>query len=247
MASKTSPRPSREAPGLGVVVLTSAITSAVVCSAILFGTGLGGTVFSDPITVRDLTGMSRESAAALLESQGLRLVVAGEQHDDAVPVGQICQQQPLPDSQLRRGDAVTVMTSLGEEQVVVPDLTGRPLDVARRALPRARLRVGAIERGGEGEPNTVVSTRPEAGEEVSPGSRVVIVATPERRLVAVPDVVGRSIREARETVTAAGLTVGRVRRRFDGDRPAFRILSQTPEAGTEVEPGAEVELVMNEE
>jgi beta-lactam-binding protein with PASTA domain len=34
---------------------------------------------------------------------------------------------------------------------------------------------------------------------------------------------------------------------FNGDRPPYIVLSQSPAAGTEVEPGSEVELVINEE
>lgn len=229
-------------------MLVSAVTSAVVSAAILFGTGVGTSMLSsETVVVPDLRGLSHDSALTRLAPLRLRLVVAGEQHDPEIAENAICQQQPRPGSQLLTAEAISVHTSLGQPLVEVPDVTGRTVAEALRLLDGAGLRAGSVDRTGTGSADTVVSTHPEPAELIARGAHVDLVAVPERRLVSVPSVVGESIRQARELIVNADLSIGRIRTRFDDRQPPFITLSQDPEAGSQVEPGTDVDLVRNEE
>lgn len=234
-------------PGLGTVVIVSAITSAVVSGGIMLGVQSGATLLEPPQPVPDVIGMTPAGAGALLQDQGLTLMVDGETHDPDVEVGMVCSQEPLSGSQLERGQVVHVQTSLGPEPVRVPRISGRTVSEASDAIEAAGLSVGEITREeGDGQPDTVVRTEPAGGDRVEPGSSVALVALPATRMIEVPEVVGHSIRRARSAIEEAGLTVGEETHRFDDLRGPYIILEQDPEAGAEAPEGSAVDLVINE-
>lgn len=233
--------------GLGTVIVVSAITSALVSAGVVIAIREGWG-FETEEEVPELVGLSIDAARGVLDARGLRLVQRGERHDESIAAGLIAEQQPGARSIVPSGTEVTVLLSLGEDLVAVPDVIGVSPTPARARLINAGLQVAEeLRSGGEGEPNTVSSTTPSAGERVARGTEVVLTVVPIVTMIAVPDLTGTTSRVARETIEQAGLTVGRVRTAFDDRRPPFVVLRQTPAAGTEVEPGAEVELVVNEE
>jgi hypothetical protein len=69
-------------------------------------------------------------------------------------------QTPAPDARVNRGTKVDLVHSL--RPVVVPDLIGKSLDVAEKALRDNQLRVGAIDKETRQgiKPNTVLNEFP---------------------------------------------------------------------------------------
>lgn len=238
---------TERAPGLGTVIFVSTLTSAIVSTATVFGLGVGGSLVHAETDVPTLVGLAPDAARGVLEARSLRLVVRDERHDRDAREGEILEQQPRPGSRIEKGSEVTVVLSLGPAPVEVPAVVGQPLSEARARLETVGLVLGQVSEGGEGPPGTVASASPGEGTRLSVGGRVDLVVVPEPTRIAVPEVTGISARRARTAITEAGLSVGRVRYRFNGDRPAFIVLGQSPEAGSEVDPGQAVDLVVNEE
>ena len=119
--------------------------------------------------------------------------------------------------------------------VVVPSVLGRTPAEATKILRGAELVVGVIT----GEGNQVEDQDPDAGVEVDPGTPVDLqLASEEPDVVVVPDVVEMSAEEAEATIVDAGLRLGRL----SGEGEIVQ--SQSPAAGSEVEPLAVVDLVM---
>jgi beta-lactam-binding protein with PASTA domain len=233
---------------MSAVVVVSAITSAVVCGAIMLGVHAGGTLFdTEPRPVPDLSGMTLESAATALSGARLTLVVAGEEHHETFEAGRICRQEPRVGSQVPPDTSIQVWSSLGPEPARVPAVIGMAVEAARAAIEDAGLRVGTVtEEEGDGTPGAVVRSSPGSSEAVARGSSVDLVARPAVVLVEVPDLVGESSRTAREMIVAAGLVVGDVRVRFDDIRAPYVVLSQDPEAGARVPAGSTIHFVQNE-
>jgi serine/threonine-protein kinase len=95
---------------------------------------------------------------------------------------------------------------------------------------------GRRPRDGE-EPGTVVSTDPEAGTEVDQGTAVRVVVAVDS--VQVPQISGMSLDDARSTLESQGLSVGRVIGDDNGT-----VLFTAPGAGSEVDVGTEVAVIM---
>lgn len=68
---------------------------------------------------------------------------------------------------------------------------------------------------------------------------------PQVTKVNVPNVIGKTEAEARSAIISAGLTVGTVTQEYSDSVPAGKVISQTPSAGTEVDSGSTVNLVVS--
>ncbi len=119
----------------------------------------------EPRVVPNLAGMSPADARAALE--GLKLVYAeGEQvFSDTVPAGQVAQQAPAPDSQVARGDTVTVQLSKGPDLVVFPEIGATDEASLRATLEAAGFQVGTIS----GDPTQPLQSLLIAGQPVYSG------------------------------------------------------------------------------
>src|SRR5699024_6901904 len=74
---------------------------------------------------------------------------------------------------------------------------------------------------------------------------VVISSGEEAKMVKVPNIVDRTEEEAEKSLQAAKLTVVHGEAKFSDEIDAGRVISSDPEAGTEVEEGTEVTIVIS--
>ena len=242
---------ARRGPGYGAVIAVSLITSALASVLTVYALDRMQPPWRteepagpDTVEVPSVLNMPSATAGELLEARQLRLVVQGERHDPSEAPGSVVDQSPLPDSRVAPNSEVRVTLSIGPEQLVVPEILGRPLEEARSMISETGLAVGTVTEGGEGSAGSVTGATPAPGAEAARGDRVDLTVAPSG--IVVPDLVGKRSREARATITAARLTVGRIRVRYDEDRGPYVVLSQEPAAGAQVPEGQAVDLVINE-
>ncbi len=236
-------------PGIFTVILWAIVTSAAVSIGIAYAQHFVALPGLEPPDVQapDLTAISEVAARRLADAYGLQLEVGESQQSEEVPEGQVIEQSPAAGTSIHPGGSITVTLSSGPPLVEVPDVRRRSVDDARVALETLGLSLGEVSEGEGGEPGKVISSDPAAGERVTRGTPIAITAAPEAPPgVEVPDLSQMRAHEARQAIEAAGLTVGRVRRRYDDRRGPNVVLSQEPDAGTRVEPGSEVSFIANE-
>ena len=90
-------------------------------------------------------------------------------------------------------------------------------------------------------------------QEITPEGEGTVEGTPEgtpegepqSTKVSVPDVVGKTKADARSIITSAGLSVGAVTQEYSNSVPAGKVISQNPTAGTQVDRGTAVDLVIS--
>lgn len=124
-----------------------------------------------PIEVPNLSDMSSDSASAALEALGLTMS-ATEEYSDDIAQGDLISQDPAAGETVHKGDAVSVVVSLGPEYVPVPDVYGRNADDARSILEEAGFHVEVNRLAGFF--NSVGSQNPSGGESARRGSTVTI-------------------------------------------------------------------------
>ena len=86
-----------------------------------------------PVTVPQVKGSSADDAVATLKSSGLVPQVR-KQFSDDVPEGTVISQDPRQSTTLHRGDTVHLVVSKGPEMIVVPSVTGKHTDEAKKLL-----------------------------------------------------------------------------------------------------------------
>ncbi|WP_051055172.1 MULTISPECIES: Stk1 family PASTA domain-containing Ser/Thr kinase [Kitasatospora] len=190
-------------------------------------------------TVPSVLGQSREQAAATLDKQGLHGAFT-EQYSESVQAGQVISTDPGVGAKVRKSDSVKVLLSRGPERLQVPDVTGRPLADARKALGDARLTAGTSgEEFSDTVPKgSVISTAPAAGSSLAPNAPVALTVSKGMHLV--PDVGGLSKEDASAALTAAGFVP-----QVTGLLPLGKVTGQSPAAGTPARQGSTVTIAVS--
>ena len=135
----------------------------------------------EKVTVPDVTNDTLEEAQTALENVGLHSKVENVA-DDEVEEGHVISTDPQANTEVDAGSTVTLRVSTGpaKTMVTVPsDLVGDLLYNVTARLEDAGLSVGNITRDDSStEPaDTVISTNPAGGSEVSEGTSVDIVVS----------------------------------------------------------------------
>ncbi|WP_051732207.1 Stk1 family PASTA domain-containing Ser/Thr kinase [Kitasatospora phosalacinea] len=230
------PRPARRF-GFGRRPL---IWSAVLAAVLLLVGGvtyaLSNAVYA---TVPSVLGQNREQAAAALDRDGLHGSFS-EQFSESAPEGSVISTDPGVGTRVRKSDAVKVVLSRGPERVQVPDVKGRPLADAAKALGDARLTAGTSrEEYSDTVPKgSVISTEPAAGSRQSPGSPVAL--TVSKGMHAVPDVEGMSKEDATKALQDAGFVP-----EIAGLIPIGKVTGQSPAADTPARQGSTVTITIS--
>ncbi|MFQ5606424.1 MAG: PASTA domain-containing protein [Candidatus Zixiibacteriota bacterium] len=197
----------------------------------------------------NVVGMEKLEATALLEKEGLTLEVTSEEYNPSFRDGAVLSQYPLAGTNIKSGRIIKVVTSLGEKDVLVPQITGVSVRQAKLDLETVGLRIGEISWTYTDTlpEKLVVFAFPGVGDTVSIGSRVNVLVNRGRGrgVTYMPDLVGLSLQEARDLLIIKGLKVGLVMSRRDENYLPETVLEQSEDEATELEVGEEIDLVVS--
>ena len=129
---------------------------------------------------------------------------------------------------------------------VVPPTTSLTYAQAETKLATAHLGAERIDSFDESVPQGVVmSTDPGGGAEVRRGTDVKVTVSKGPERYAVPNVVGKSLAEARDQIVANKLAVGTNKEAFDEKVAAGLVVSVDPKVGASLKRGAKVNTVVS--
>ncbi|MFG3076825.1 Stk1 family PASTA domain-containing Ser/Thr kinase [Streptomyces sp. NPDC048225] len=168
------------------------------------------TVSDGPDTVKlpDMSGYRLDRARSLLEDEGLEPGMVTREFSDEAAEGFVISTEPGSGTTVRAGSAVALVVSKGSP-VDVPDVTGDDLDDAKAELTDAGLKVEVADEQVESEYDSgqVARQTPEPGGRAAEGDTVTLTVSKGPRMIEVPDVVGDSVDDARQTLEDAGFEV----------------------------------------
>lgn len=198
------------------------------------------------VSVPDVVGQSQASAVARLQRAGLS-ATANQAASATVPSGVVITQSPSGGVKVDKGSRVSIVISSGPASLAMPQVVG---ETEAKAL--AKLRAAGLVPTTQSQPSAklakgvVISTDPTAGIELQVNSGVTVNVSSGPQQVKVPEVTGSTQAEAKAALTAVGLKVGAVTQQQEpaGGKPAGTVLSQSPQAGTPLQTGQPVSLVV---
>ncbi len=196
------------------------------------------------VEVPNVVLLTQTEATARLADVGLTVKVTPREVAGAEP-GYVVEQNPAPGTEVSPGDEVEIFVSVDAGTVLVPDVVGRPLAQAQAQIQAAGLRFASeTEQPSDTVPaGSVISTDPVGGSSVERNSTVGIVVSSGVEQVEVPDVVGQTESNATSALSAQGFTVKVSPKSVPaGDAGAGRVISQTPDAGTDQDKGSTVTI-----
>jgi serine/threonine-protein kinase len=191
------------------------------------------------IPVPDLTGKTQAQAEELITGADLEVGRVGQAYSETVPVGSVVSQQTPVAPPLKAGSEVAFTVSQGPKQIPAPVLKGRTLDEATQALEDVELELGDVKRTNDDTvpAGEVISSSPSTGN-LGVGDRVAVVVSDGPAMVTVPNLVDRSVDDARGTLEGLGLEVVVQRTWIVGDR----VQGQDVPGDSKVLPGTKVTL-----
>ncbi len=226
------------------------IIAAVV--AVLIGLLLGFGLTRDNSTdIPNVTGETRSAATTRLEFNGFS--VATEEVERQAPKGTVLEQDPVPGSAEEdcsflgffcSKPTVTLTISAGPGNGTVPGVSGLPEDEAREKLEEAGFEV-AVQRVNSAtvEEGLVVNSDPPGNSTATNGSTVTINVSRGPKLVKVPVLVGAQRDVAVERIRGRGLEPSVSEE--ESNAPEGQVISQSPDAGSQVDPGSGVSIVVS--
>jgi serine/threonine-protein kinase len=193
--------------------------------------------------VPSVAGLTREEATEKLEAAGFE-VDARMVNSNSVEEGLVVYSEPSGGSTVTNGSTVTIFVSRGPRLAKVPVLVGTQRSVAVQQVRGRGLEPIVSEEESSSPAGEVIRQSPSAGTEVPPGAPVTIVVSKGEQQAKVPNVIGKERREAVEAIRAAGLTAVVEETETGVPGQVGRVTDQFPPPGQEVEPGAEVTIVV---
>ena len=205
------------------------------------------------VEVSNVRGLAKEDAEAVLDQQGLRLVVIDSTYSEKVPFGTIVEQDPMPDSHAKLGRAVYVtVNASGKRQISMPNLQDMSYRQAETTLRGLGLLVDTIYDYEPSAFRDLILDVKAHGQSVQPGEKIA-VGTKVRLVVGfgrgteeveVPSVIGMSPVDARRVLLSHRLTVGAVTcdEAVEEDGTPLFVYQQIPAAGEKLIEGETVAL-----
>lgn len=223
----------------------------------------------DTLTMPRVLGMTRARAIAALVPR-----YAGEIAFDRRPergrAGLVVAQHPNPGTKDPKDIRLTLSEPITEEgSLRMPELRGKPLDVARKTLKPITDSVEIEKRPDKTAPGTVLDQRPAPGQPVGKGATLIVSVPPEKdeekksysdaepkdratrlgsrpratatALPDMPDLSGLTLARARKALSRAGLGEPN----YDSGaarKRGNRIVEQSPAPGTPVSPDDDIDL-----
>ncbi len=201
---------------------------------------------TEQIEVPDVTNMSQKDAQAALIKAGFAIGTISEEYSSSVAEGNVMKQDPAGGQNKAKGSSINLVISKGAETVTVPNLIGLTLDQARTTAANYGFTISqtgsqASDSVAEG---SIISQSPQAGSQAKKGSAIGYVISTGSSQVSVPNVVGYTSTGAKSAIESLGL-VCVVREQSSSSVASGNVISVNPSAGSKVEVGSTVTIIVS--
>ncbi|RHT82928.1 Stk1 family PASTA domain-containing Ser/Thr kinase [Clostridiaceae bacterium AM27-36LB] len=168
--------------------------------------GTTTTTTNSKVTVPPVVGKDENAAKSAITAAGLTVGTVSEASSDTVESGLVISQSPSANSETESGGKVNIVLSSGPNKKKVTDVIGHESSRAQSELAGDGFKVEVKETYSDDmRAGLVVSTSPDRGTYVQPGSTVTITVSKGREQVTIPSVsVGMTYEEAVEALNDAG-------------------------------------------
>ena len=166
------------------------------------------TTTENEITVPNVVGKDEATAKSAITAAGLTVGTVSESASDTVTAGLVISQTVAANTKVAKGTTVGIVLSSGPSAVKVTDVIGHEQSRAEQELASAGFQVAVKEAySSDVRSGLVISTSPDRGSFVKPGSTVTMTVSKGKEKVTIPSVsVGMTYETAAEKLEDAGFT-----------------------------------------
>ncbi|WP_046175098.1 Stk1 family PASTA domain-containing Ser/Thr kinase [Domibacillus indicus] len=199
------------------------------------------------VEVPETNGSSPEAAASTLINAGLVVGDSEEEFSADIEQGKVIRTAPEAGETAQEGSEVDLFVSAGKERKAMADYTGSTLEETRELLEEAGFRNVETEMVyDESAAGTVLEQNPNAEELVIPEETdVELTVSAGLANVLLTDLSGYTEKSLEDYADSNGITIDISREEFSDTVSAGQVISQSPQAGSEVAPGSTVEVTLS--
>ena len=197
------------------------------------------------IAVADVNGKPVAEAQQVLEAQGFKVEIENKV-DTSVKPGTVLRMDPVGGIKRKEGATITLVVSGTEKTTAVPKVVGLKQDQAEKMLSEKNLRIEKIEYKWEQDKpeGIILSQSPEEKSQLGENGAVnIVINKKEEKNVAVPDLKGMTLAEARKKLENLKLKVEV--REEDSEKNKDTVIGMSPEVNDTITEGSTVVLLVS--
>ncbi len=164
------------------------------------------------ITVPNLVGMHKDQAIKILQELNLNPIQEGPRFDENFEKDHVMFHNPAQGRKVKINRRIYLFVSGGEPLIKMPSLLGRTLRDAQITIERLGLVSGeVVEKRSEFPANTVIGQGIEEGITLPKGDTISLQISigPKVGMVRVPNILGKSLKEAEKILRRHSLKIGK--------------------------------------
>jgi eukaryotic-like serine/threonine-protein kinase len=235
--------PPRRSPAFLVLLVVLLGGVAALVGFLAANLKLGASDTNKIVTVQTVVGFEQGDAVRRLEAAGLKVRTTVE--PNAADEGTVFAQSPDAGQQVTAGSTIDIKVAAARAPTDVPDVVGKSRDVADKLMRAKNLVARFIqEENDQIAADVVIRQTPKAGEKVAQDSEVQVVISAGVGKAEVPPLRGHPSATASNELGRAGFKVA-IQTRAAGDVAAGDVIETTPAAGTLLDKGSTVTIVVS--
>lgn len=203
--------------------------------------------FNTRLTViPDVINLDKKDAVEYLKKAGLKVKVINSK-TEKVPLDTVYNQDPRPGKEVKVNRVIRIWVNNGED-VKVPNIIGLELLEARSRLKGQNIQIETIDYYPSNQKyNTILGVYPKPGTKLEINQKISILVSSQQMVdpSVMPNITGLDLNDARELLKQIGLDIGNISRTSDPTLPVNTIISTNPAAGTKIQRGQKVSIVLN--
>ena len=198
-----------------------------------------------------LVGMTEEEARELLESKNIKIKDTRYSEDENVASGVVISQIPENGIKVKENTEVVELVISKNEKgktFIVANYVGKDIKEVENELNNGNFRFSIIQEVSETVPEgIVISQSPYSNLEVEEGTLIEIRVSlgPEVGEVTMPNLVGKTLLEAKKILADNNLALGEEKYAQDSKKGDGIVLKQSITKGTKIKEGKKVDLTIN--
>ncbi|MDX6329026.1 MAG: eukaryotic-like serine/threonine-protein kinase [Streptomycetaceae bacterium] len=189
------------------------------------------------VTVPDVTSDTQDQATQTLEGKGFNVVTKNKESTTA-DTGSVLAQNPPGGQKADKASTVTLTIAVAPSKITLPNVIGLNISDAKKTLSDAGFtNVNTQQESSATPQNQVTKQTPDGNASYTPDTAITLTVSSGQQQTAVPNVVGQSVKAAKQLLQASGFNDIQFPNNSPSDDNAI-VTNQDPAANTqETDPG----------
>ncbi|MFC4409261.1 Stk1 family PASTA domain-containing Ser/Thr kinase [Chungangia koreensis] len=199
------------------------------------------------IEVPDVSGLEIEEAKETLTAAGFTIGDKTEQPSDEIEENYIIRTVPEAGKMRDEGTEISLYVSTGKETITLEDYRGKDISQITTLLDSLNFANIRTEKRYSDQPvDTIIDQNPRGGSEVVPeDTEITFTVSLGKETRPLIDLIGLTESKVEEYAKTFGYSIIKVDEKNSDTIPAGQVMDQKPKAGTEIEVGSTVEVVIS--